>query len=119
MSFNRTIIGTCSLCSGPVAIANSWLSLIPPLPSCLKCGATAQANYGPTIPMQPKQEEKKWNIDQDVHTRHCCKFHGCKYGEDRTCTVVTSPHPGITGHCQTCFEYDMSERGGHPGPEAF
>ena len=20
--------------------------------------------------------------DKNVHTEHCCKFHGCKYGED-------------------------------------
>lgn len=26
---------------------------------------------------------KKKNTDTDVHTRHCCKQCGCKYGEDR------------------------------------
>jgi hypothetical protein len=26
--------------------------------------------------------------ESDVHTRHCCKVHGCKYGEDDTCPVV-------------------------------
>jgi hypothetical protein len=26
--------------------------------------------------------------DKDVHTEHCCKVHGCKYG-DETCSVVT------------------------------
>lgn len=25
---------------------------------------------------------------KDVHTRHCCKLHGCKYGQDETCSVV-------------------------------
>ena len=24
----------------------------------------------------------------DVHTEHCCLKHGCKYGEDESCTVV-------------------------------
>lgn len=24
----------------------------------------------------------------DVHTEHCCRFHGCKYGKDSECTVV-------------------------------
>jgi len=26
---------------------------------------------------------------KDVHTRHCCVIHGCKYNEDDTCTVMT------------------------------
>lgn len=27
------------------------------------------------------------NRQTDVHTEHCCKIHGCKYG-DKDCTVV-------------------------------
>ena len=23
-----------------------------------------------------------------VHAAHCCKWHGCKYGEDEICPVV-------------------------------
>src|SRR5579862_6335473 len=26
---------------------------------------------------------------EDVHTTHCCKHHGCKYGEHDTCPVAT------------------------------
>ena len=37
----------------------------------------------------------------DVHTRHCCKKHGCKYG-DKDCTVVTGKlkqeYP-----CESCY----------------
>lgn len=51
-----------------------------------------------------RAKEKVYDIDQDVHTRHCCKYHGCKYGEDEWCTVVTTDHPGMTGGCQSCFE---------------
>lgn len=29
----------------------------------------------------------------DVHTAHCCKTHGCKYGENDTCTVATGARP--------------------------
>lgn len=43
-------------------------------------------------------------IYQDVHTQHCCKIHGCKYGDDDSCTVQTSKLRGQTGHCQTCFD---------------
>lgn len=40
--------------------------------------------------------------DLDVHTEHCCKRHGCKYANDRRCTVTsgqkTQSHP-----CETCL----------------
>jgi len=26
---------------------------------------------------------------KDVHTEHCCVLHGCKYGKNAFCTVVT------------------------------
>jgi hypothetical protein len=26
--------------------------------------------------------------EKDVHTEHCCKYCGCKYGEDDFCPVV-------------------------------
>lgn len=29
----------------------------------------------------------------DVHTEHCCLWHGCKYGEDATCPVVNEDKP--------------------------
>jgi len=45
-----------------------------------------------------------YDIDYDVHTRHCCKIHGCKYGEDEFCTVVVTPRRGMTGDCQSCFD---------------
>ena len=29
------------------------------------------------------------NFEQDVHTAHCCKWHGCKYGDwKNNCTVT-------------------------------
>lgn len=46
-------------------------------------------------------------IYQDVHTRHCCKIHGCKYGDDDSCTVQTSNLRGQTGHCQSCFDQSL------------
>ena len=38
----------------------------------------------------------------DVHTRHCCIIHGCKYG-DETCTVVTKKETQ-EGICEDCYE---------------
>ncbi len=51
-----------------------------------------------------KQESQEIHEDKnpitDVHTRHCCKICGCKYGES-DCTVVT-------GHLKQ--EFPHSER---------
>lgn len=50
-----TTVGTCSLCGGRVAVPTVWGSLLPPIPTCTRCGATAAQNYGPTIPMVPSK----------------------------------------------------------------
>jgi hypothetical protein len=46
-------IGTCGNCGGPVQTPTVWHGVVPPTPTCAHCGATALANYGPTIPMEP------------------------------------------------------------------
>lgn len=38
---------------------------------------------------------------KDVHDRHCCKRHGCKYC-DPDCTVVSGECEGI--QCEDCYE---------------
>lgn len=38
---------------------------------------------------------------KDVHTEHCCIFHGCKYGKDETCTVMTKMAPQ-SYRCELC-----------------
>lgn len=43
---------------------------------------------------------------KDVHDRHCCKKHGCKYS-DPNCTVFYGPNEGI--ECEEC-EYDEEEK---------
>lgn len=48
---------------------------------------------------------KKQPVIHDVHTRHCCILHGCKYGKDDTCTVMTGAAP--QEHvCETCDTMD-------------
>jgi len=44
------IIGTCSQCGGPVYLPDVWASVLPPTPTCMRCGAIA-AKHGPVIPM--------------------------------------------------------------------
>ncbi len=47
------IIGTCSLCNGPVAVVDPWLGTFPAVPACQRCGATKKDPYGPVIEMTP------------------------------------------------------------------
>lgn len=48
----HTIIGTCSLCNGAVSVPSIWGGIVPPTPTCNRCGATAKPNHGPVIPME-------------------------------------------------------------------
>jgi len=48
----NSIIGTCSICGGPVSVPSIWHGIHPPQPTCERCGAIA-AQHGPIIPMQP------------------------------------------------------------------
>lgn len=42
---------------------------------------------------------------KDVHTRHCCYQHGCKYG-DKDCTVLVHGLKAQEGPCEYC-EYPL------------
>ena len=55
-----TAVGTCSLCGGRVSVPSFWMSIVPPVPTCESCGATA-ALHGPVMPMQPAPTRKTWN----------------------------------------------------------
>ena len=53
----------------------------------------------PTNPPELVGEED--TEDGDVHTEHCCKVHGCKYG-DADCTVVTGKKKQAYP-CESCM----------------
>lgn len=42
---------------------------------------------------------------KSVHDAHCCRYHGCKYGDD-DCPVVAGLEEGVA--CEQCTEYDLS-----------
>ena len=46
------IIGTCSICGGPVSTPDVWYGVNPPVPTCDQCGAT-KADHGPIVNMRP------------------------------------------------------------------
>lgn len=47
------VIGTCSICGGPVGYPATWMGIHPPPASCGACGAEKANPYGPVIQMQP------------------------------------------------------------------
>lgn len=49
------VIGTCSLCGGPVQMPTTWYSVVSPLPTCARCGAVSKRGFGPTIEMEPNR----------------------------------------------------------------
>ena len=46
------VIGTCSICNGPVTVPEYWGGAVPPAPTCAKCGAIKAQPYGQVVPMQ-------------------------------------------------------------------
>ncbi|HIE5924928.1 TPA: hypothetical protein ACXN37_000165 [Stenotrophomonas maltophilia] len=50
------VIGTCSLCGGAVCTPELWGGVLPPQPTCNRCGAVA-ANHGPIIPMRRVEKQ--------------------------------------------------------------
>ena len=42
-------IGTCSRCGGAVQVPEFWSGMIPPTPTCIRCGAKAKEPYGRVI----------------------------------------------------------------------
>lgn len=64
----RNIIGKCSICGGRVSVPDSFLSTIPPTPTCESCGATARSNL-PIIPMKPNDWKKEERPDYPVYQK--------------------------------------------------
>lgn len=61
------IIGTCSICSGPVSIPEIWSGVIAPIPACEQCGAIKRNPYGPVIEMNPRPHPmKRWEVKNSL-----------------------------------------------------
>lgn len=54
MSYDGLVIGSCSLCGGAVRVPAVWRGVIPPTPTCERCGAIAAQAQAPVIPMVPR-----------------------------------------------------------------
>ena len=49
----NTVIGKCSICGGPVSVPEIWHGVVPPTPTCERCGATHEPQDSlPTLPMR-------------------------------------------------------------------
>lgn len=69
---NYNIIGTCSICGGPVGVPKFWWGVTPEA-FCLRCGATKDDDFGPTIPMKPVKPSP-WRDDW-THGKSLNHFH--------------------------------------------
>jgi len=57
---NVKVIGKCSICGGRVTVPAVWWSIVPPKPTCERCGAVYDEEaYLPTLPMKPA-ERPNW-----------------------------------------------------------
>lgn len=55
---DKRVIGTCSICGGPVEEYTALHIVGPfPPPRCARCGATMEKPHGPTIPMKPSIDD--------------------------------------------------------------
>lgn len=52
------VVGTCSLCGGPVTLPEFWMGTVPPVPTCASCHARQKQPYGNVIEMEPRKEKK-------------------------------------------------------------
>lgn len=51
--YDKVVLGTCSLCGGPVSVPAVWHGIVPPKPRCEQCGAVKADEYGEVIKMRP------------------------------------------------------------------
>jgi hypothetical protein len=51
--YNHNVLGSCSICGGPVVVPTAYWSVIAPIPECASCGAIKADTHGPVVPMVP------------------------------------------------------------------
>ena len=80
-------VGTCSNCGGPVQTPDMWGSVIPPTPTCARCGAVAAAPFGPVIQMVPVPGRSLW-----VNGRKVTPSDGWPDTDAERASATTSPN---------------------------
>lgn len=85
---DRTV-GTCSLCKGRVTVPQNWLSVVPPIPTCESCSATAKQPYGGTIEMEKPSHKR--DAGPVMPFNDFSKPQRCPGCENRTCGNAACP----------------------------
>ena len=49
--------GTCNQCGGRVTTPRAYMSVVPPIPTCERCGATKKQPHGAVIEMEPRKAD--------------------------------------------------------------
>lgn len=60
----ETVVGTCGNCGGEVVLPDCSMSVLKPVPTCNRCGATAKTS-GPVIPMNPAPRRTNFIPDRN------------------------------------------------------
>ena len=100
--FDVKVVGTCSLCGGPVVVPRIWWGVGPfPPPRCQNCGAVAKEDHGPVIPMEPRREyterspkyDRTWKAkERQGMTWRTHRETGC------LCNILVGRHPECGVH---------------------
>lgn len=66
---NEQVCGKCSICGGIVTVATIWWSVVPPVPTCQKCGAVQDTTSNlPIVPMKghrPEVPPLRWRTKRE------------------------------------------------------
>jgi hypothetical protein len=65
--------------------------------------AEGLATFARAHARQVRLEQAAGTYEKDVHTEHCCKVHGCKYGDGNLCPVESGAKPQSFA-CEQCDE---------------
>ena len=68
---SEVVIGTCSLCGGPVTVPSAWGGILPPVGRCRGCGAEQKDPHGGTIEMVKKGERSRHGHFNGFFYPHC------------------------------------------------
>ncbi len=49
-------VGTCGNCGGAVTVPTVFMSVVPPVPCCKRCGAVPKQVHGPVVEMEPRRD---------------------------------------------------------------
>jgi len=72
------MIGTCSLCGGCVASPSAWGGIVPPVPTCQRCGATPKNQHEKVVEMEQFKKTSLGVFDRTMLAINSRCFSDCQ-----------------------------------------